>query len=226
MFRSLNSEPMIVPQLYCSSHAEVSAWELELFHSQISNMPEVASVSEAPALVSPETYLVEQALTRCIEQLLNVIDLLPDEIYVAEAAPQASSIGCHFRHIIEYMQMLGEQAHDGCADYERRNRNKLLEQNCSAARLAVKENGRRLLEVLGDLGADYAVVQSQTPFDGAGKIQLKTSLGRECMYVIDHAVHHLAIIRVLATRLGVELPRSFGLAVSTREHMRKQGLCS
>jgi uncharacterized damage-inducible protein DinB len=183
-------------------------------------------MSRTPSLMSQETYMVEQALRSCIEQLLDVIDLLPDEIYVAQAAPQDSSIGCHFRHIIEFIQMLREQAPEGCADYERRNRVKVLEQDRSAARLSVKENGRLLLEILGDLGADYAVAQSQTPFESAGKIQLKTSLGREAMFVIDHAIHHLALIRVLASRLGVELPRSFGLAVSTQEHMREQGASS
>ena len=91
--------------------------------------------------------MVEQALRSCIEQLLDVIDLLPDEIYVAQAAPQDSSIGCHFRHIIEFIQMLREQAPEGCADYERRNRVKVLEQDRSAARLSVKENGRLLLEI-------------------------------------------------------------------------------
>jgi hypothetical protein len=123
------------------------------------------------------------------------------------------------------MQMLREQAPEGCADYERRNRVTLLEQDRSAARLAVKEYGSHLLEVLGDLGADYVLIQSQTPLEGAGKIQLRTSLGREAMYVIDHAIHHLALIRILATTLGVELRRSFALAVSTREHMREQGIC-
>jgi len=154
---------------------------------------------------------------------LYVIDLLPDEVYVAQEAPRVSSIGCHFRHVIEFMQMLGDQAADGYGDYELRNRIKSLERDRTAARIRVEENGIRLQEILSGLGLDYPLIQSQTPFVGADKVQLKTSLGRELMYVIDHAVHHLALVRVLSMRCGVELPTNIGLAVATQENMKERG---
>ena len=180
-------------------------------------------MSGAQSLIIPEVYTVQQALARCIEQLLYVIDLLPDEVYVAQDTPRDSSIGCHFRHVIEFMQMLGDQAADGYGDYELRNRVKSFERDRSVARTRVKENGRRLQEILIDHGLDYPLIQSQTPFVGAGKVQLKTSLGRELMYVIDHAIHHLALVRILSRRRGVELPTNIGLAAATQENMKKRG---
>jgi uncharacterized damage-inducible protein DinB len=181
-------------------------------------------MSETPSsnIVDAETCAILHALERCIGQLVNVIDLLPDESFVLEDVHGGSSIGRHFRHVIEYMQMLGEQAPHGIVDYELRKRVELLERDRPAARVAVKGNGSRLLEALGHLGAHHALIQFLTPFVGADKIQMITSLGRECMHVIEHTTHHLALVRVLAAHCGVEIPRNVALAVATQEY--EQGI--
>ena len=53
-------------------------------------------MSGAQSLIIPEVYTVQQALARCIEQLLYVIDLLPDEVYVAQDTPRTPALAVIF----------------------------------------------------------------------------------------------------------------------------------
>jgi len=41
------------------------------------------------------------------------------------------------------------------------------------------------------------------------------------MYAVAHAVHHYALIGVMAGIMGVELPAGFGVAPSTLKHQSK-----
>jgi hypothetical protein len=50
-----------------------------------------------------------------------------------------------------------------------------------------------------------------------------SSFGREMVYAIAHAIHHYALISVMARLLDVKLPDQFGIAPSTVAHQKAKG---
>jgi hypothetical protein len=50
----------------------------------------------------------------------------------------------------------------------------------------------------------------------------RSSFGREMVYAIAHAIHHYALISVMARLSGIQLPERFGVAPSTVPHVAKQ----
>jgi hypothetical protein len=45
-----------------------------------------------------------------------------------------------------------------------------------------------------------------------------STIGREIMYSVAHAVHHYALIAVMGGIMGLQMPRGFGVAPSTLKH--------
>lgn len=150
------------------------------------------------------------------DQLLELLDQLSDEQYVQ--TPEiffGASVGKHYRHIIEFFQSvsLADQTESIC--YDNRLRDPRIETNRSFAKelladlrgeLAELDNEKRLT-LIGDLG---------TADDSMNSFML-TSLFREFHYAVEHAIHHMAIIKmgVKSTFPEVSMPSDFGVAPST-----------
>ena len=47
---------------------------------------------------------------------------------------------------------------------------------------------------------------------------IPSSLYRECHYVLDHTIHHMAMMKIIATLVGVSLPETFGVAYATQSY--------
>lgn len=131
-----------------------------------------------------------------------------------------SSIGQHTRHVIEFFQCLIEQAPEGCINYEKRKRNVLIEENPLHASQTIDE----IVQVLrsGDL-AEELELESCYGLGVDHVFRVPTTLDRELIYNIEHAIHHLAMIRMGLKEVApdLELPQGFGIAPSTLKH-RKQ----
>ena len=103
-------------------------------------------------------------------------------------------------------------------NYDHRERGTLVESDRYAALNATRE----LRE--GFEGLDPVVllrplaVTCKTSY-AAGGAQVSTStIGREIMYSVAHAVHHYALICVMGGIMGLQLPPGFGVAPSTLKH--------
>jgi len=48
----------------------------------------------------------------------------------------------------------------------------------------------------------------------------ESTLGREAMYAVVHAIHHYALISVMCHLLEIPLPEGFGVAPSTLKHQK------
>lgn len=181
-------------------------------------MADIFSLSSPNA----ETRLLQVALKQCTEQLDETIALIPPDIFTAINTKDQSCIGKHFRHIIEFMQILDQQAASGTVDYELRNRVEELEQNPVLALEALRASAAQISKSLDHLGQGYTIMHLQTPFVGGQKLAVPSSLGREVLYVIEHAIHHLALIKFLGNRFGIEFPHEVGVAVATLEYEQRQ----
>jgi hypothetical protein len=105
-----------------------------------------------------------------------------------------SSLGQHFRHILNFYQSVIRGAETRLIDYALRERDSLVETDPAFAQRAFK--GIEI--VLHRLQEDQPlqVLADFVPEPGAERPIVASSVGRELMYAYDHALHHLAIIKI------------------------------
>lgn len=149
-----------------------------------------------------------------LEQFKSILGKLPKDSYAApcEVLSQAT-IGQHTRHVIELYLCLIQGYDNGQVSYDKRQRNKRIENEVSFA-----------IEQL-----DYIQVHLEKPdrkvkmeyeLNGVGN-SMSSNYYREVMYNLEHAIHHHALIKIgIKYFTEMELPESFGVAPSTM-HYRK-----
>ncbi|QQR88019.1 MAG: hypothetical protein IPJ76_07340 [Flavobacteriales bacterium] len=124
-----------------------------------------------------------------------------------------ASIGQHMRHILEFYICLME-AQNGTVDYDARKRDKSLENERSAT-LAKLGALRAWAEGL-DADARLTLIADHS-YDGSSRERMATSLFRELAYAFDHAIHHMALLRIgiAQQHADIVLDPNFGVAPST-----------
>lgn len=153
--------------------------------------------------------------------LLQIRDLLRVASQEAYSLPlellHGSSVGQHIRHTLEFYQCLFEQAPLGFIDYDTRNRNLLLETDVAFG-LAFTE---QLLTHLQPPLTDSRLVMHLCLAENEPQ-RVQTTLARELVYMAEHAIHHLAIIKIAlrAHFPDIALPAHFGVAYSTIKHQK------
>ncbi len=159
-----------------------------------------------------------------VDQMTEVLGKLKAEPY-AQPLPlfNGSTIGQHFRHIIDFYGCLARGLQTGRIDYASRERDKGIESDPAVAAktlLAYADEIRHCdesaeVQILADFSADL----------NAERPVVKSTLARELMYAYDHAVHHLAMIKMGLKTLhaGIELSDELGVAPSTLKYWKEQG---
>ena len=131
-----------------------------------------------------------------------------------------SSLGQHTRHIIEFFDCLIRQVEQGRVNYDLRLRDRQIERDTDFASICLSQ----LLEKVGTIDLETTLFLEQ----GYGAKEEETILvgstfARELVYNIEHAIHHLAIIKIGLRQIAPEviLPEGFGVAPSTIRHEKK-----
>lgn len=130
------------------------------------------------------------------------------------------SIGGHYRHCLDHFASLVRGLDAGLVDYDHRERDPRLEQDPEFA-LGLTCQLRTTLELLepGTLAASVSA-RSEVSYDHGDSPVTGSSVGRELAYAIAHAIHHYALISVMARLLNATLPPHFGIAPSTVAHQK------
>jgi hypothetical protein len=169
---------------------------------------------------------LNRAVTEILQQGCLFLDLLGDETYArpledtAEGKP-GSSLGAHYRHVLDHFLCLAEGIRTGQVNYDQRRRNPHVENSVTCARLATEG----LIDEFVGLSAEIlprecAVIYSVGYGENAESV--KSNFAREIMFCVGHAIHHFAILRLLCAGVGVRLPYEFGVAPSTLKHLETQ----
>lgn len=148
--------------------------------------------------------LIESNL-RALEQGRAMLSLLDDVAY-AHPAPHTNGIriGAHMRHVIEFYECFLEGVAAGSIDYDARRRNPAIEKSRAAALRAIGDIERKLSAVSGEV----VRVRSE-------ELVLASSVARELQVLLDHTIHHYALIAVALHAIGVSGDPEFGVARST-----------
>lgn len=155
-----------------------------------------------------------------LEQLLGSVDV---QVY-AQTIPELphGGIGAHVRHALEFFQCFFKGIAEGRLDYSARERDLELECRPEKAKAFCTHLRERLSSMPKDTG-QFLAVRSEAQTSGPW---LSSSLGRELDYLEQHLIHHMALIAVIARRLGHDLPRDFGVAKSTLDFWERQSQCA
>lgn len=162
-----------------------------------------------------------------IQQMTDLLEKIEDEAFRQPLQLfNGSSIGQHFRHIVDFYNCLVIGALDGRIDYANRQRDTRVETETAYAIQKLNEFAKQVnqlpeekpVEILADFSSDL----------NESRPVVLSTVGRELMYAYDHAVHHLAMIKMglKAALPSVEVDPSLGVAPSTLKHWKGQSSAS
>jgi hypothetical protein len=133
-----------------------------------------------------------------------------------------SSLGEHTRHILEFYQCLLSQHPQHDINYDRRERNRTLQHEPDIAIQAIHQILNQLESA--DLNLPLQLIVAYDTQNDATDA-MPTNMKREVTYCLEHAIHHMALIKVgvLSNFPSIDLPNDFGIAPSTIKH--QQSVC-
>lgn len=160
--------------------------------------------------------------TEILDQLISASESLSDEQFRQPLEVLSeNTIGKHIRHIIEFYDLMVVGNQSGHINYDQRSHDRVIEEN----RLMAIEKMNTLKLELGEISEDQSLVLSANyHLDQDKSEQIKTSFFRELQYNIEHAIHHMAIIKIACKQAFPEmnLPENFGVAYSTVRYQKEK----
>jgi hypothetical protein len=158
---------------------------------------------------------ISTSAIRILDQLRDVVESIESNHFCARSeALSGSTIGQHLRHTLEFFICLESGFKNGKLNYDKRAHDKLVETDKFLALSTIESikdfvknidlNKNLQLEVSYDITSDSFVV-------------VGTNALRELVYNIEHAVHHMAIMKIGIREVApyLKLPSDFGVATST-----------
>jgi len=158
-----------------------------------------------------------------LRQGLALLDSVDDDSYTRkEEGPWGSSIGAHYRHVLDHFLCLIEGLRNLQVNYDHRARSRDIETSLEVARSMTQDLFGTLAAIPDDvLQRECAVVYS-VGYGNSEAQSICSNVARELMFCIGHAIHHYAIVKLLCSLRAVALPHEFGIAPSTLKYQQAQ----
>ena len=153
-----------------------------------------------------------------LEEGAELLRVLENNQYTEGYKPAFhSTIGAHFRHVLEHYRCFLRQRECLQFCYDKRERDQQLESDAEYAESTINELILGLKEV-----EPQAFEQHYTIIDEQSDVPVQTNLERELLFLQSHTVHHYAIIGAMTRAFGNQTDDEFGVAIATRTHQKKQ----
>ncbi len=178
------------------------------------------SMNTMAATLAPDRSLID-AVIEVLDQGEMLLAELTDEVYTRKLpAAFNASIGAHYRHCLDHFQNLVTSAVAGDLNYDHRQRDTLIEHNRLAALEATRSLREHYWHLMPACLDRTLAVTCKTSYSLSGSQVSPSTVGREIMYVVAHAVHHYALIGIMGGLMDLPMPPGFGVAPSTVKHQR------
>jgi uncharacterized damage-inducible protein DinB len=154
-----------------------------------------------------------------LNQLSDAIKQLTDEEFIMPSQTlSGSSIGQHLRHTLEFFICLEKGLATSVINYDKRSHDKAIETDRELALNVIS----RINSFVGKQKEDKMLILEASYNSGDEVASVTTSYFRELTYNIEHAVHHMAIMKIGIREVAdrVLLPSDFGVAASTVRYRR------
>jgi hypothetical protein len=158
-----------------------------------------------------------------IEVVRQLTDLLkqlkPKEYSQPLAVLNRSSIGQHTRHVVEFYQCLLKGVRGGIVDYDARERDLLLENDLDFTINCLEEIEKYIDQIKNPNEPLLLLVSYCTD----NQYFIETNFLREMVYLVEHSIHHYALIRIGLQEnfSNIFIPKNFGVAYSTVKHRQE-----
>lgn len=163
---------------------------------------------------------IPAACSGILGQLIHLVEeLTPEEFSRPAKVLGNHSIGQHIRHTLEFFICLEKGFACGCVNYDKRAHDKLIETDKFIALNKLKEISSFIEKQPPNKSLTLEIAygfQEETE-------QVPTNYLRELVYNIEHAVHHMALIKIGVREVAphISLPSDFGVASSTIRYLMK-----
>lgn len=163
-----------------------------------------------------------RGVSEVLRQGETLLQALDDAAYTARVSgAYNASVGGHYRHCLDHFQSLLESLDADEVNYDLRKRDPRIE---SDREFAIGET-RRILQGCASFSAEWltrpVIARCKVSYGGDDASAMPSTIGRELMYGVAHAIHHYALIGIMCGMLGVPLPMGFGVAPSTLKHLEE-----
>lgn len=155
-----------------------------------------------------------------LNQLKSILIQLSNNEYAAPLKVfNGTSIGKHSRHVVEFFQCLMKSTTGGIVNYDARVRYLRLEEEVQYSVEVIE----KITEYLSENNFDNIGISLVSEFGSGNQIAVPTNFNRELIYLIEHSIHHFALIRIGIQENfpHVNPPDCFGVAYSTIEYLKK-----
>ncbi len=156
---------------------------------------------------------MQNTINNLIQSLIDVICNIPDELYNKNLPLfNGGTLGQHCRHIYEFCEILYNYQGIEPLSYDDRKRDLELENSKEIMILKLKEIQNHSLDQ--NIKFSFPLLHK---INKEESIKILTTFERELLFVLDHTIHHMAIIRIgIEKELPrFELPYDFGFTPST-----------
>ena len=163
-----------------------------------------------------------------LDQGIELIESLSDSQYVHVATPfVSSSIGQHFRHLVDLFFSVVKGSECARVDYDNRRRGAEIETSRAVALSELNEIRDWMLDLavkpnLVELGSKPIELVSEVTLTDTASVTMPTTLARELIFTSSHAVHHFAIVNIVAKMQGVKTSKALGIAPATASFIRDE----
>ncbi|MFV8374577.1 DinB family protein [Flavobacterium sp. LB1P71] len=152
------------------------------------------------------------SIKNSLNELIDLLHQLSKKDYSNPCVELSNaSIGEHTRHIIEMFQCLENQYDLGIVNYDKRERNVLIQTDMNYAI-------DHILEIKNNLEKENKNIDLKQVIDGE-EIRIQSNYYRELLYNLEHCIHHQALIKVAILKCeNITVDENFGVARSTIEY--------
>lgn len=159
--------------------------------------------------------MLQDSATELLHQLKQIVQKCDDKDF-DKALPELSNstFGQHVRHTLEFFLCLFDASNEGVINYDNRKHDQFIETDRNLA-ISVIESIQKFLSSNKE---DFPISFEANYTLEEGAIQkMSSSFYRELAYNIEHAIHHMALLKVAVnqTLSYIDLPKGFGVATST-----------
>lgn len=161
-----------------------------------------------------------EANSTALNDLKRLVDCFSEDQYASMSIEGVSAPGKHVRHITDHYEAFSCGLETGVIDYDMRSRASAQEKCQMNTALTIN---RIQTDILESSLSDKTLKLSSTVTESATQpYKLVTSVRRELVYLLNHTIHHTAMISLLARLHGVcDIPAG-GVAPSTRRWEKAQ----
>lgn len=158
---------------------------------------------------------LNKACGNILTQLTDLVNQLSEQDFIKPIDSLGrSTIGQHLRHTLEFFICLEKGFGDGLINYDKRAHDKLIESDKFIALSTIS----KISEFISSQSSDKVLkLEAGYDLDKEEFVTIETNFLRELVYNIEHAVHHMAIMKIGIREIvpAITLPHDFGIAAST-----------